>query len=84
MTENPDDRSDQNSWQQLRVGFLSAGKTLFSLRQKLSLRENASYVIDLTMRDNCGAISTIPIVSELRDSPDFRSLVTFVDSRPSL
>src|ERR1700757_3961099 len=80
----PDFRSEEKIWQQLRVGILSAGKLLFSLRQKLSLIENASYVIDLTMHDNFAAITRIPIVSELRASAEFRSLLAFVESQPSL
>ncbi|MGC0773621.1 MAG: hypothetical protein WB543_11850 [Candidatus Acidiferrum sp.] len=78
------DQVEQSVWDQLREHFRVAGKTLFTLRQKLSLPENGFYVIEQTLGDNLGNIARIPIVCELRSSQAFRSLVNFVNSRSAL
>src|SRR5258708_31646085 len=74
----------QDMWETLREHFRVSGKALFSLRQKLTLPENGSYVIKVTLGDNLGRIAKLPIVLELRSSESFRSLANFVNSLPAL
>jgi Apea-like HEPN len=84
MTRDAEGQLAQSIWEQLRENFRVAGKTLFTLRQKLSLPENGIYVIEQTLGDNIGNIARIPIVCELRSNEAFRSLVNFVNSQPAL
>jgi len=84
MTGNAASQLAESVWEQLRENFRVAGKTLFTLRQKLSLPENGLYVIDQTLGDNIVNIARIPIVRELRLSQAFRLLSSFVNSQPPL